>query len=83
MRVDQGFTESDKAKALIAQDPYKMDKGQCIAQLEKVQLFGDDEEYYRNEAPLYELQFLIFDWAARFRNLNEELYGVRYIYGKY
>ena len=77
MRVGQGFTESDKAKALIAQDPYKMDKGQCIAQLEKVQLFGDDEEYYRNEAPLYELQFLIFDWAAR----NEELYGVRYIYG--
>ena len=54
-----------------------MYKGQCIAQLEKVQLFGVDEEYYRNEAPLYELQFLIFDWAAR----NEELYGVRYIYG--
>ena len=30
-----------------------MYKGQCIAQLEKVQLFGDNEEYHRNKAPLY------------------------------
>ena len=77
MRIGKGFGKSQKESALISKDPYKMDKQECISHMEKNSLFGDDEEYFKNEAPLYELQFMIFDWAAR----SEELFGVRYIYG--
>ena len=77
MRIGKGFGKSQEESALISKDPYKMDKQECISHMEKNSLFGDDEEYFKNEAPLYELQFMIFDWAAR----SEELFGVRYIYG--
>ena len=77
MRVGQGFGEIDEHNALLKKDPYKMNREECIAQMEKVSLFDDDEEYFRNDAPLYELQFIIFDWAAR----SEELFGVKYVYG--
>ena len=40
------------------------------------EVFDDDEQYFRTEAPVYELQYLLFDWAAN----NEELFGVKYVY---
>ena len=45
--------------------------------MESQNLFDDDEEYFRNSAPLYELQYKIFDWAIE----NDELYGVDFVYG--
>ena len=76
-QIGKGFGNTVKSNSVVTKDPYCLEKQECLSIMESQNLFDDDEEYFRNSAPLYELQYKIFDWAIE----NDELYGVDFVYG--
>ena len=77
MRVGHGYTAPIESGQILKKHPYELTKEEALNVFAAANLFDDEEDYFRSEAPLYELQFNIFQWATT----TNQLYGVDYAFG--